>query len=194
MNRAQAGRTLWTPARAIGPVTFLVVVTSTSSSRLAQDVAAACSARRLQLATAESCTGGLLAKLLTDVPGSSAWFERGVVTYSNRAKQDLLGVSAAVLQAEGAVSQACAAAMAEGLLARAPVDWTVALTGIAGPGGGSADKPVGLVWIAWARRGSSAQAVHHLFAGEREAVREQAARAALKGLLDRLEREAGTTA
>lgn len=109
-------------------------------------------ARGQWLAVAESCTGGLIARLLTDLPGSSAWFERGIVSYSNRAKQDLLGVPGALLERHGAVSGEVAQAMAGGLLARAPVDWALAVTGVAGPGGGSPDKPVGIVWIAWGER------------------------------------------
>lgn len=143
-------------------------------------------ARGEQLAFAESCTGGLLAKLATDLAGSSAWFERGLVTYSNQAKQELLGVTERVLAEHGAVSEACALAMAEGLLAHAPVDWCVAVTGIAGPGGGSADKPVGTVWIAWARRGAPAQARLQAFDGDREAIRLQTADVALGGLLQRI--------
>jgi nicotinamide-nucleotide amidase len=104
------------------------------------------------LATAESCTGGLIARLLTDVAGSSQWFERGVVTYSNRAKSELLGVSAEIIDRHGAVSRECAEAMATGLLRNAPVQWTIAVTGIAGPGGGTPEKPVGLVWLAAAAR------------------------------------------
>jgi len=143
-------------------------------------------ARRESLATAESCTGGLIAKTLTDIAGSSGWFERGLVSYSNLAKQQLLGVPEALLERHGAVSGETARAMAEGLLVTAPVDWTVAVTGVAGPGGGSVEKPVGTVWIAWARRGREAQARQFLFAGDRESVREQTLQAALAGLMERL--------
>lgn len=143
-------------------------------------------ARGERLATAESCTGGLVAKLCTDLAGSSAWFERGLVTYSNAAKHELLGVPTAVFDTHGAVSEACARAMVEGLLRHAPADWGVAVTGIAGPSGGSADKPVGTVWIAWAQRGECAQAQRHLFSGDREAIREQTAAVALSGLVARL--------
>lgn len=155
-------------------------------SELVQTIGASLAAAGQQLALAESCTGGLVAKLITDVAGSSAWFDRGLVTYSNRAKQDLLGVPDLVLARDGAVSEACAEAMVTGLLGRADVDWGIAITGIAGPGGGTADKPVGLVWIAWMHKAGKAEARRHVFPGDRDAVREQAAQAALKGLLDRL--------
>jgi len=138
------------------------------------------------LATAESCTGGLIARLLTDVAGSSQWFERGLVTYSNRAKSELLGVSPALIDRHGAVSRECAEAMASGLLRQAPVQWTIAVTGIAGPGGGSADKPVGTVWIAIGH-GGGAVAERHVFTGDREGVRVGAAGAALRLLLAALE-------
>lgn len=142
---------------------------------------------RQTLATAESCTGGLVSKLCTDLPGSSAWFERGLVTYSNRAKQDLLGIEEDLLRRHGAVSRECALAMAAGVLARSPAHWGLALTGIAGPGGGSAEKPVGLVWVAWASRGQTPEARRLQLDGSREAIREAAAAAALGGLLERLD-------
>ncbi|MEK6807137.1 MAG: CinA family protein [Pseudomonadota bacterium] len=138
-----------------------------------------------KLATAESCTGGLVAKLLTDLPGSSDWFERGLITYSNAAKQDLLGVPAATLEMHGAVSRQTVEAMAAGLLARAPVQWALAITGIAGPSGGSSEKPVGLVWIACGGK-AGVVAEQHRFAGDRGSVREQAAAAALNLLLKSL--------
>lgn len=138
------------------------------------------------LAVAESCTGGLIAKTLTDAAGSSAWFERGFVTYSNRAKQDLLGVPEAVLLHHGAVSEATVLAMAGGVLVHAPVQWVLAVTGIAGPGGGTADKPVGTVWIACAQRDGACAARRFRFDGDRESVRAQTARMALDVLLDRL--------
>lgn len=138
------------------------------------------------LATAESCTGGLVATLCTDLPGSSAWFERGLVTYSNRAKQDLLGVPEEILRRHGAVSRECAGAMAAGLAERTPADWGIAITGIAGPGGGTVDKPVGLVWVAWIRRGLAPQCELLRLDGSREAIRRASAAAALAGLLDRL--------
>lgn len=135
------------------------------------------------LALAESCTGGLIATRCTDLAGSSGWFERGLVTYSNAAKHELLGVPLTVFDTHGAVSETCAREMAEGLLRHSPAHWVVAVTGIAGPGGGSADKPVGTVWIAWARRGEPAVVRGHLFAGDRNAIREAAAQAALSELV-----------
>ncbi|MFA5939354.1 MAG: CinA family protein [Sinimarinibacterium sp.] len=154
------------------------------------EIAERLQARGEWLAVAESCTGGLIAKSLTDLAGSSAWFERGVVSYSNRAKQELLGVAPAVLEHHGAVSEATVLAMAGGVLAHAPVQWSVAVTGIAGPGGGNADKPVGTVWIAAAQRDGTATAHGFRFDGDRESVRAQAARMALDILLDRLRRAA----
>lgn len=149
-------------------------------------LAAALMVRGERLAVAESCTGGLLAKLATDLAGSSAWFERGLVTYSNAAKHELLDVPQSIFETDGAVSEACARAMVMGLMHRTPADWGVAVTGIAGPGGGSPGRPVGTVWIAWARRGHDASAECHLFRGDRAAVREQAADAALAGLIQQL--------
>lgn len=143
-------------------------------------------ARGWQLATAESCTGGLIAAACTELSGSSAWFDRGFVTYSNQAKTDLLGVSEAMLATHGAVSEAVARAMAEGALQRAGVDISVAVTGIAGPTGGSVDKPVGTVWLAWAVRGEPSTARCCLFKGDRAAVRTQTCEMALSGLMDRL--------
>jgi nicotinamide-nucleotide amidase len=128
-----------------------------------QDAATAlldlCKAKKLTVATAESCTGGLVVGALTDIAGSSAVVERGFVTYTNEAKEQMLGVPAAVLCAHGAVSRETAEAMARGALAHSPADLAVAITGIAGPGGGSADKPVGLVHFAAAARDS--RVVHH---------------------------------
>lgn len=134
------------------------------------------------VATAESCTGGLIAKLLTDRPGSSDWFAGGIVSYSNTAKQKLLAVPAELIARCGAVSEPVAAAMAEGARAALSADLAVAVTGIAGPGGGSAEKPVGTVWIAWAGAGATA-AICYRFAGDRDAVRCQAAVEALRGLV-----------
>ena len=156
------------------------------STRLVEQIAERFSQRGEWLAVAESCTGGLIARQLTDRAGSSTWFERGLVTYSNLAKVELLGVPEATLQEHGAVSEATASAMARGLLRAAPVDWGLSVTGIAGPGGGTADKPVGTVWIAWIRRGYGPDTHRFNFEGGRESVREQAAQAALEGLLYRV--------
>lgn len=156
----------------------------------AQGLADLLLARGERMACAESCTGGLISKLCTDLAGSSAWFERGLVTYSNAAKHELLGVPNAVFETAGAVSEPCVRAMVEGLLRASPAEWGVAVTGIAGPSGGSADKPVGTVWIGWARRGQPAQTQVTVFPGDRAAIREQTAEAALRGLMQRL-RDAG---
>jgi len=139
-----------------------------------------------KVATAESCTGGLIAGAITDVPGSSDWFDRGVVTYSNDAKVELLGVRPETLRAEGAVSEAVAREMADGALARSAAGFAVAVTGVAGPAGGTPQKPVGMVCLAFARRGGPAEAVTRHFPGDRAAVREATVVAALEGLLARI--------
>ena len=136
-------------------------------------------ARGWRLVIAESCTGGLVAATCTALAGSSDWFERGFVTYSNAAKTEQLGVEALLIAQHGAVSQAVVRAMAEGALLRSAADIAVAVTGIAGPGGGTADKPVGLVWLAMAQRGMAVQAERLQLAGDRAAVREQTVVAAL---------------
>lgn len=149
---------------------------------MAEDLIAACQARGLRLATVESCTGGLIAGCVTSVAGSSAVFERGLVTYANQAKSDLAGVPPALFApgGPGAVSEETARAMAEGALAHAPVDLAVAVTGVAGPGGGTDAKPVGLVHIACARRGFPTRHERHHFKGDRERVRLQAVESALR--------------
>ncbi|MEQ8252788.1 CinA family protein [Oceanibaculum nanhaiense] len=130
-----------------------------------------CKAAGLMLATAESCTGGLIAGTLTEIAGSSAVVDRGFVTYSNEAKAEMLGVDPALIAAKGAVSEAVARAMAEGALARSRADIAVAVTGVAGPGGGTATKPVGLVHFAVAHTGAETAAHHEVFPGDRSAVR-----------------------
>ena len=140
-------------------------------------------ARGWRVSTAESCTGGLVAGAITDVAGSSAWFERGFVTYSNEAKTEMLGVSTQTLAAHGAVSEATAREMATGALARSASELVVAVTGIAGPSGGSPEKPVGLVCFAWARRGGIVMTGTRRFAGGRAAVREAAVVVALEKLI-----------
>ncbi len=154
---------------------------------LAAEIGSALQQRGECLATAESCTGGWVAQTITAIAGSSAWFERGFVTYSNAAKSDMLGVSETTLARHGAVSEATARAMAQGALAHSRADWTLSITGIAGPAGGSPEKPVGTVCFAWAARVGGCEAQTCLFSGERAAVRQQAVRHALRGLLARLD-------
>ena len=141
-------------------------------------------------ATAESCTGGGVAEAITRIPGSSAWFDRGFVTYSNEAKRDLLGVDYAQLNdpAIGAVSEATVKAMARGALAHSGAQVAVAVTGIAGPDGGSVEKPVGLVWFAWMRNGGDLLAEKRIFGGDREGIRAQSVAYALRGMLELLRR------
>lgn len=141
------------------------------------------SARGEMLATAESCTGGWVAKVCTDLEGSSAWFERGFVTYSNQAKQDMLGVPVQTLADSGAVSEPTVQAMVNGALARSRAQWALAISGIAGPGGGSPDKPVGTVWLAWAGPGDWCLSRRYHFEGDRTRVRRQAVQAALEVLV-----------
>ena len=157
--------------------------------QLAAQLGARLAERGEWLAVAESCTGGWLAQAITAIAGSSGWFDRGFVTYSNAAKTDMLGVPEATLACHGAVSEATALAMAQGVLAHSRADWSVAITGIAGPSGGSPEKPVGTVSFAWASRQTGAQAQTRHFTGDRAAVREQAVRHALNGLLDRIAQE-----
>ncbi len=146
----------------------------------ADTVLVACRAAGLKVATAESCTGGLIAATLTAIAGSSDVVDRGFITYSNEAKTDMLGVPPELIASDGAVSEAVARRMAEGALARSQAGLAVAVTGVAGPGGGSADKPVGLVWFGLARRDAPTSALRHLFAGDRGAVRRQAVAEALR--------------
>jgi nicotinamide-nucleotide amidase len=150
---------------------------------LASKLGGALRARRLRVATAESCTGGWIAKALTDIAGSSQWFDGGVVAYSDAAKIALLGVPGDVLAAHGAVSEAVVRAMAEGARSRFAADLAVAVSGVAGPGGGSADKPVGTVHFAWAAPGG-ATAARRIFAGGRETVRRLTVALALERLVE----------
>jgi nicotinamide-nucleotide amidase len=161
----------------------------------AESLAEALRSRGLRLVTAESCTGGLIAAACTSLAGSSEWFERGFVTYSNDAKTELLGVSASVIEKHGAVSEAVARAMAEGALLRSRAQVAVSVTGVAGPGGATPGKPVGTVWLAICRSGASASGVSHATtamrlqcAGDRAAVRGQTVLTALQVLLDSLGR------
>ena len=156
-----------------------------ASSALCMALAHALSTRGWMLATAESCTGGLIAAHCTELAGSSLWFERGFVTYSNAAKSELIGVPAALIEQHGAVSEPVARAMASGALLHAHAQVSVAVTGIAGPTGGSADKPVGTVWFAWCV-GDLVSSEKFVFAGDSGAVREATVQHALQGLLKRL--------
>lgn len=149
----------------------------------------ACAGLGLTLATAESCTGGLLAGLLTEVPGSSAVLERGFVTYSNAAKTEMLGVNAALIAEHGAVSEPAARAMAQGALQHSQAQVALAVTGVAGPAGGSADKPVGTVWFAWNLAGQ-VTTEKQLFTGDRAAVRQATLRHSLRRLLELLPADA----
>ena len=158
-----------------------------ATAALVARLADALRSRGATVAAAESCTGGLVAAACTARAGSSAWFERGVVTYSNAAKTELLGVPVELIAAHGAVSGEVARAMAAGAIARTPASFAVAVTGIAGPDGGSAAKPVGTVWIATCARGGDADAVLLQASGDRAAVRAQSVVRALERLLARVE-------
>jgi nicotinamide-nucleotide amidase len=153
---------------------------------LVRELAAALTARGVMMATAESCTGGLIAATCTEVSGSSAWFDRGVVTYSNEAKCDLLGVPMALIQQHGAVSEPVARAMAEGMLRHSRAQCAVAVTGVAGPTGGTPDKPVGTVWVAWCTEDRQGRPQTHAerlgLTGDRASIRLGTVQAALQGL------------
>ena len=168
-----------------------------SSLTLTEQLADVLQQHGWMLATAESCTGGMVAAHCTDLSGSSHWFERGFVTYSNEAKHDMLGVDSALIGEHGAVSEAVAQAMALGAMRRSQAQVTLAVTGVAGPTGGSADKPVGTVWFAWATPSDTGPTLgaetawvkteRMQFSGDRAAVRQAAAQHALKTLLDLLQ-------
>ena len=145
--------------------------------------------QQLKLATVESCTGGWIAKVLTDTAGSSDYFQSGLVTYSNAAKHNLAGVSELTLEEHGAVSQAVVREMVRGTLARTGVDVAVAVSGVAGPGGGSEAKPVGTVWFAWGRAGAEPGSICEHFDGDRDSIRRQAVLYALKGVRTLLQNE-----
>ena len=153
-------------------------------ARLAESVGKTLLSRKRRLVTAESCTGGWIAKLITDIPGSSEWFDRGFVTYSNQSKREMLQVSGHSLEQEGAVSRVVVEQMASGALANSAADTAVAVSGVAGPGGGTRDKPVGTVWLAWCSRDSEPRSLCAHFSGDRDAVRRQTVIAALRGLED----------
>ncbi|CAL1239487.1 nicotinamide-nucleotide amidase [Candidatus Methylocalor cossyra] len=151
---------------------------------LARRVGHCLAAAGLRLVTAESCTGGWIAQCITDVAGSSGWFDRGFVTYSNEAKTELLGVAEDLLRDFGAVSEAVVRAMAAGALRHSQAQVAVAVSGVAGPSGGTLEKPVGTVWFAWQRLGRDCRVVRHLLEGDRRAVRRQAVAIALRGIVD----------
>lgn len=160
-----------------------------SMTPLVQQLANILLTKGFKIALAESCTGGLLAAHLTSLAGSSEWFERGFITYSNQAKEESVGVAHALIEHYGAVSEEVARAMAEGVLNNSRAQVSVAITGIAGPGGGSANKPVGLVCFAWGVRENNliqTRSQTHQFSGDRQSVREQASVYAIKSLLKQL--------
>ena len=165
-----------------------------SLARLAALAGSRLKAAGAMLVTAESCTGGLIAAACTSLAGSSDWFERGFVSYSNAAKRELLGVADSLIDAHGAVSAEVACAMADGALAHSHADVAVAVTGIAGPGGATPGKPVGTVWLGWALRGTPARAELLQLSGDRAAVREQAVQRALQRVVSLLEDDSGDTA
>ncbi len=151
---------------------------------LAREVGHSLKQHGLMLATAESCTGGWVAQMVTSIAGSSEWFDRGFVTYTNVSKRELLGVKTTTLSRFGAVSEQSAREMAEGALMHSHAQLALAITGIAGPSGGTPEKPVGTVCFAWAGKKRETKSVKHQFSGDREAVRRQAVATALQGLLD----------
>lgn len=159
-------------------------MTETVLFELSKQVGQGLVQRGATLTTAESCTGGWIAKVITDVPGSSAWFEQGFVTYSNQAKQKLIGVAAQTLDSYGAVSEAVVREMAIGALQAARADYAISVSGIAGPDGGSEEKPVGTVWFGFADNQGQTCAIKVRFAGNRDAVRCQATAFALRTLLN----------
>jgi nicotinamide-nucleotide amidase len=156
---------------------------------LAQAIGNQLHGKGIMLATAESCTGGWVGKVITDIVGSSSWFDRGFITYTNKAKRDMLGVSSETLNAFGAVSEETVCEMVKGALEHSNADLALAITGIAGPGGATAEKPLGTVWLAWGNRDGFLHSERHQFIGEREAVRQQAVACALDGVLKHLLRK-----
>jgi nicotinamide-nucleotide amidase len=156
--------------------------------QLAVQAGVALNEKSLMLATAESCTGGLVAAAITDISGSSGWFERGFVTYSNEAKSTMLGVPAKLIRDHGAVSEEVALAMAQGALLNSRAQLALSITGIAGPGGGTPEKPVGMVCLGWSNRITTLVETQR-FKGDRQQIRRQAAERALRGLLDMIRSE-----
>jgi nicotinamide-nucleotide amidase len=151
--------------------------------RLAERVGAALKKRKLMLATAESCTGGWVSEAVTMVPGSSEWFERGFVTYTYISKREMLGVNERTLDKHGAVAEEIVREMVEGALSRSHAQVAVAVSGVAGPGGGTPEKPVGTVCFAWARKGKAVRSETKRYSGDRESVRRQSVEHALAGVL-----------
>ena len=163
-------------------MTAMTVPNDSELNVLAETIGRRLRSNHDHLVTAESCTGGWIAKTVTDIPGSSDWFDCGLAAYSYEAKQALLGVTPHTLEQHGAVSRETVIEMVSGALAHSGASVAVGVTGIAGPGGGTPDKPVGTVWIAWKRRGGYPQAESFRFDGDRDAVRRQTVAAALRGL------------
>ena len=161
-------------------------MTEQGITRLARVLGRSCRRRGVYVATAESCTGGGAAEAITRISGSSGWFERGFVTYTNAAKKEMLGVSQRTLSRHGAVSEQVAREMAAGALAHSDARVSVAITGVAGPTGGTRAKPVGLVWFAWGVRRGAVQARAFRFRGDRAAIRRESVGVALRGLIDLL--------
>lgn len=155
-----------------------------SASQLVARLATVFTQKHLRCAVAESCTGGLIAAEITAYPGTSQWFDCGLVTYSNAAKHQFLGVTLETLQRFGAVSEETVKSMAEGILQRSQVHLSLAVTGIAGPGGGSVEEPVGTVWFAWASQGHPTRAELHHLNGTRSTIRNTCVTIALAGLLE----------
>jgi nicotinamide-nucleotide amidase len=167
------------------PVAAVVAVAPDLGRLLAQQVGAALKAHGMTLATAESCTGGGVAQAVTMISGSSAWFDRGFVTYSNTAKEEVLGVAPDTLEQHGAVSEQTVREMADGALQYSRAQVALSVSGIAGPTGGTPEKPVGMVWFAWATK-DTVQAVCHQLSGDRDAVRAKSVQIALQGVLNLL--------
>ena len=162
-----------------------MIITEHELKALAQNAGEIFMKAGCSVVTAESCTGGGIMKTLTDIPGSSQWCEAGFITYTNRAKTRLLGVPQELFSQVGAVSEEVVLAMADGALTNSDGTFSVAVSGIAGPDGGTPEKPVGTVWIAWSKAGGKATAKQFLFVGDRDAVRRQTIQAALHGLIER---------
>ncbi len=152
--------------------------------KLAAQLGEVLSKNKIMMATAESCTGGWIAQVITSVAGSSVWFDRGFVTYSNESKQDMLGVCPETLRAHGAVSEEVVREMVAGALENSRAEIAVAVSGVAGPGGGSEEKPLGTVWLAWQLDGGSVLTKRMLFSGDRTQVREQTVLLALQGAIE----------